>query len=573
MVQLQPSVVTPPTFTRSMSSSGGPLIVVVGAGVSGLATLKSCLEQGLNAVCFEKSDSIGGLWQFKENAMSCTKTTLFNTSKEWSAFSDFPMPEHFPNYLNHKYYTEYLRMFADKFDLHRHIYLEHQILKVHRAQSYHQTGEWIVKIRNIKEDKDMDITAAKVAMCVGVFLKSNIPAIKGIESFQGHTAHSMDFKYPNEYENKRVVVIGSGNTAADTAVEIGRVASKVYLGIRQGVVVLGRIGHMGYPIDMQVFKRLPVMLKSSKSDPFKEIFLKGWYQTQTMKVDKKMYQFSDEGFNGRAPVVINDELPLNVFNGNVTLKNPVRHITPNGVVFEGEENKVYDIDAIVLATGYRVPDKGIVDDLAVTKDQIYHGLYKRVFPVQLPHPTLAFIGYVRVHGPNAQIIELQARWVAQVFDKQVKLPSKEHMENFIAKEEKDGVEKASEHTLLRDYYPFADQLAEEFGAKPNLFRLFLSDFRLFWAVSFGPMLAYHYRLNGPHKWSGARNAILTVDDRIRSAFKTRPPNQLDIYGTNNYSVGHWALFSVAMTTAFFALVSKNQQWAQSALTAFNGIFK
>lgn len=40
-------------------------VAVVGAGSSGLACIKCCLDEGLEPVCFESSDDIGGLWRFK----------------------------------------------------------------------------------------------------------------------------------------------------------------------------------------------------------------------------------------------------------------------------------------------------------------------------------------------------------------------------------------------------------------------------------------------------------------------------------------------------------------------------
>lgn len=40
-------------------------VAVVGAGSSGLACIKVCVDEGLVPVCFESSDDIGGLWKFK----------------------------------------------------------------------------------------------------------------------------------------------------------------------------------------------------------------------------------------------------------------------------------------------------------------------------------------------------------------------------------------------------------------------------------------------------------------------------------------------------------------------------
>lgn len=40
-------------------------VAVIGAGVSGLISLKCCVDEGLEPTCFEKTEDIGGLWRFK----------------------------------------------------------------------------------------------------------------------------------------------------------------------------------------------------------------------------------------------------------------------------------------------------------------------------------------------------------------------------------------------------------------------------------------------------------------------------------------------------------------------------
>ena len=40
-------------------------VLVIGAGASGLVCIKTCLDEGLEPVCFESSDDIGGLWRFE----------------------------------------------------------------------------------------------------------------------------------------------------------------------------------------------------------------------------------------------------------------------------------------------------------------------------------------------------------------------------------------------------------------------------------------------------------------------------------------------------------------------------
>ena len=39
-------------------------MAVVGTGVSGLSSVKCCLDEGLEPTCFEQSKDIGGLWRY-----------------------------------------------------------------------------------------------------------------------------------------------------------------------------------------------------------------------------------------------------------------------------------------------------------------------------------------------------------------------------------------------------------------------------------------------------------------------------------------------------------------------------
>lgn len=87
-----------------MNSNGVPnkRIAIIGSGPSGITSMRQCRDEGLDVVCFEASDAIGGLWRYRDNGSSVAKSTIINTSKEFSGFSDFPPPAHFANYMHNK---------------------------------------------------------------------------------------------------------------------------------------------------------------------------------------------------------------------------------------------------------------------------------------------------------------------------------------------------------------------------------------------------------------------------------------------------------------------------------------
>lgn len=52
-------------LAQNPDSSMVQKVAVIGAGISGLTSIKACLDEGLEPTCFERSQDIGGLWRYK----------------------------------------------------------------------------------------------------------------------------------------------------------------------------------------------------------------------------------------------------------------------------------------------------------------------------------------------------------------------------------------------------------------------------------------------------------------------------------------------------------------------------
>ena len=98
---------------------------VIGAGVSGLTGIKHCLEVGIEPVCFEKDDDIGGLWHYRDTPTDgdpgLYSSCSINTSKEMTCYSDFPIPKEFPNFMHRTHFKKYLDLYAENFGLRKYI--------------------------------------------------------------------------------------------------------------------------------------------------------------------------------------------------------------------------------------------------------------------------------------------------------------------------------------------------------------------------------------------------------------------------------------------------------------------
>ncbi|NWX99144.1 FMO5 monooxygenase, partial [Nothoprocta ornata] len=491
-------------------------VAIIGAGSSGLCAIKACLDEGLEPVCFERSGDIGGLWRFEEQPeqgrASIYKSVIINTSKEMMCFSDFPIPDDFPNYMHHSKIMEYFRMYAQHFQLLPHIRFRTSVCRVAKRPDFARSGQWLVETERGGEREAAAFDA--VLVCTGHHTDAHLPlhSFPGIEKFQGSYLHSRDYKDPQAFRDKRVIVIGIGNSGSDLAVEISQTAKQVFLSTRRGAWILNRVGDQGLPMDVVFTTRMNKIISSLMSMSM----ICNWSEKQlNARFNHSHYGLKPKHRFLHQHPTINDDLPNRIISGRVRVKPNIREFTATAAVFE-DGTKEDDIDAVVFATGYSFAFPFLEDCVTVVENQI--PLYKYVFPVHLEKPTLAFVGLIQPLGAIMPISELQCRWATRVFKGRGgeppgparpgpagARPSRAASRRYV---------RSPRHTIQVDYIPYMDELAEQVGVRPSLAGLFLRDPRLAAEVLLGPCTPYQYRLRGPGRWRGARAAILTQRQRI-----------------------------------------------------------
>jgi dimethylaniline monooxygenase (N-oxide forming) len=142
----------------------------------------------------------------------------------------------------------------------------------------------------------------------------------------------------------------------------------------------------------------------------------------------------------------------------------------------------------------------------------------------LAHPTFAVLGLIQPLGSIMPIAEMQSRVYFDVLTGGSRLPSKSEMIDDMQNKKMEMDARyvdSRRHTIQVDYIPYMDELADLIGVRPNILSTALHDPQLAWRLLVGPNVAYVYRLQGPHRWSGARDAIMNVWQRIDGATQTR----------------------------------------------------
>lgn len=419
-------------------------ICVIGAGPSGIAAVKNLQEQGLiHITVFERNSQIGGNWVYDEQNQhsSVYETTHIISSKRWSEFDDYPMPADYPDYPSHAQLLSYFKGYAQHFDLNKYIRFNTSVLKVTR----NDLGQWLVVYEDGAGTHEAFFDYLLVAN--GHHWDPLMPSYPG--EFNGDLVHSHQYKKASVYKNKRVLVVGGGNSACDVAVEISRVASETCISMRRGCHIFPKIV-FGKPTDVAVAKIQ---------------WMPPWFRQKFISLVVRGLQ----GRYGKYGLMKPDCGPLEIHPTiNTELLYFIRHgkIKPRpGIVrFEGNEVHFTDgshaeFDTVIFATGYQISfpffDKALIDFTHSTKIPLYRKM------MHLDYDNLYFIGLCQPQGCIWPLADYQSKIAARIITGTLKRP--DQLNQKIAKEvDKPHYRFKSNmrHALEVDYHVFRRELLE-----------------------------------------------------------------------------------------------------------------
>ena len=457
-------------------------VCVIGAGAAGLTSIKACLEAGFTVTAYEQTDRVGGLWNINSSSTSCTLT---NSSSRMSSFSDFPIPKHWPPFLSRDLVLQYLNDYARHFNLLPHIHFSCMVVKVERSSK-----EYAVTISNSVTGKTHTSVFDCLMLCIGHHTDPHIPVVTGSQKFAGKILHSKFFD-PADYDfaGKTVVVIGSGNSAGDAAVEAG---NDVYLAMRSGNHIIKRTTVNGAPVD-DVYHRRSMKLMLRFFAPFRSM------RNAVLRKINHYIHFDPDSYNipavrhgilDRQPI-INDQLLPRMLSGRLRVL-PIRKIdkfTSDSVVFvQPDESRIaVKCDMVIYATGYRKRSQ-FIESLIGTEQEF---LYRKICPPD--NTTIGLIGHVQPLGPQFPLMEMQARYFVFMQNRKPVPLAEANRSIMQDMAESEGKQRDG---LTISWSGYMRRLARDMGIEPPIFRLFFTDHKMWRKLFFGPMTPAQYRLFG-----------------------------------------------------------------------------
>ncbi|XP_073950541.1 senecionine N-oxygenase-like isoform X2 [Choristoneura fumiferana] len=215
-----------------MNNTHNPRVCVIGAGVAGLSSARYLKHEGINFTVLECTKYVGGTWRYDprvgydENGVvlhtSMYKYLRTNLPKPAMELNGFKLPEDAPSFPSWETYYEYLKSFTKHFDLERHIKFLHQVVSIRRLENM-----WKVKHKHVVTGEVFEEDYEYVIVGTGHHSKPHRPVIPGEDLFNGTIIHSHDYRVPDPYINRKVLVMGGGPSGMEIGLLVADVASRL----------------------------------------------------------------------------------------------------------------------------------------------------------------------------------------------------------------------------------------------------------------------------------------------------------------------------------------------------------
>jgi hypothetical protein len=299
---------------------------VIGAGFCGLGVMGAFTRHGIPFDAFEADDQIGGNWYH-----GVYETVHIISSRKTTEYSDYPMPDTYPDFPSAAQMLAYLNDYAAHYDLRPQIRFNTTVECVRPAP-----GDcWELTLSTGEKRVYRGVVIAN-----GHHWDKRMPSYPG--EFSGQLIHAKDYKSPEIFQGKRVLVIGGGNSACDIAVEAARFAQTSHISMRRGYWIMPKT-MFGVPSVELIKIWMPLWFQRMFVSLMIRVFVGRYEQYGLQHPDHKLFE--------KHPT-INSELLYFLRHGRITPHPDIQRY--DGAEVEFVDGSRTACNLIVAATGYHL---------------------------------------------------------------------------------------------------------------------------------------------------------------------------------------------------------------------------
>jgi thioredoxin reductase len=508
-------------------------ICIVGSGQSGLTTCKTFVEKGYNVIVLEKNNYSNGLF----SSIREKDYFYWSTSKYMSGFSDFPMNKSLSHWFTIQQYIDYLDSYKNTFGLEKYIRYNSNVIQCKQ----NNTGQWIVQYLNNNVNKEL--ICEKLIICSGLNQTPKFPEI--IDNFKGEIIHTeavyrnmSKIDWINKFSNKKVLLLGGGESAFDIGHIVATYASKTYYSTKEYIEWFFQgaefernrkrikkyvernensdisernenyfcanktLDFSNYPTDAHLN-----YIEYSLPEPISNIWHN--YGRMILRGDnrgcghcshnhKKLCEINETPENLFLKYVVKrSDFLLDMYEDKVDVVYYPDKII--GKTVYTKEEIIENVDIIVCATGYK-------KYFPFLEEHIYTGEFiKKIIPKNTSN--IAFIGFARpTMGSIAAIAEMQSWWTQSYFERKLSYTIRKP---FFRNYDVLNLKNNNIDTLVIGCYYLKD-LAKDMNIEPNMLYLFFNDFKLFTTIYTGSCHPMIYRIHGDKSYPGSDNTLINT---------------------------------------------------------------
>ncbi|KAI9119268.1 hypothetical protein K1719_009943 [Acacia pycnantha] len=225
-------------------------VIIVGAGTSGLSVAACLTRRSIPFIILEKDDCFASLW----NKYSYDRLHI-HLRKQFCELPHMSFPQSYPQYVPKKQFLQYLHDYVSHFRI-SPLYRR----TVQRAE-YDEGGQkWRVEARNGDSGEVEEYSGRFLVVATGENSEPFVPAVEGLGGFKGRVIHSTEFKSGKKFKDEHVLVVGSGNSGMEIALDLANHGARTSILVRNSVHLLSRgTANLG----LMLLKYLPLNIVDS----------------------------------------------------------------------------------------------------------------------------------------------------------------------------------------------------------------------------------------------------------------------------------------------------------------------
>jgi len=358
-------------------------LLIIGAGPVGLAMADALRKRGVAFDHVDANDGVGGNWRH-----GIYHGVHIVSSKRSTAYTDYPMPSDYPDFPSAEQMRRYLESYARDRGIVKRIEFRRKVLRAAPLAD----ESWKVRF-----DNGETRIYKGVVVCNGHHWDKRYPDYPG--NYSGRLIHSKDYESPRQLRDRRILVIGGGNSGCDIACEAARVGTSCDWSLRSGYWFLPKTA-FGKPLTDLPIWELPVFLQRLILKALVRIFIGDYRSYGLERPSHKLF--------ARHPAYGTDVLNY-LRQGRIKPRPDIERFAGSKVHFT--DGSVGEYDLIIAATGFANSFPFLPRGLVPVENDVVH-VYGGAFPEAVKN--LYIVGWAQPRNGFGPLVTPATRLYAEM---------------------------------------------------------------------------------------------------------------------------------------------------------------